>query len=359
MIPIIGLRQSPASGGGHQVANHREAAKTGRHFGGLSMNRRSVLKLATAASLAFAGGRAGANRFSERPIRLVIPFAAGGNNDVLGRILAQKMGDLLGQTIVIENKAGADGAIAAMDVARAKPDGHSLLFGTSSTHVVTPALMEKPSYDPLNDFAQLTVFAIQPQCIAVNNDLPVSDLRDLVTLVKGTPGKYSYGAVASSLRLGVELLKREVGGLDLVAVPYKGAPLALQDLMADRIQIYPSHPGTIAQLHNAGRLRILAIFNDVRIKSLPEVPTAIEAGFPKLVISTFNLFCTTAGTPRTVIKTLYDAIQATVSSDEFIAHLEREGSVPVTDSTPEKATRFVAEASARLTPLIKTLRPQL
>ncbi len=110
---------------------------------------------------------------------------------------------------------------------------------------------------------------------------------------------------------------------------------------------------------NTGRLRILAIFNDVRIKSVPDVPTAIEAGIPGLVISTFNLFCTTTGTPQPIINTLYETIHATVSSDEFIAHLEREGSVPVTDSTPEKATRFVADASARLTPLIKTLRPQL
>ncbi len=326
------------------------------------MNRRRVLRLglAMSASLALARRAARAqNRFPQRPIRLVIPFAAGGNNDVLGRICAQKLGDLLGQTVFIENKAGAEGAIAALDVARAQPDGYSILFGSSSTHVITPALMDKPSYDPLKDFIQLAVFAVQPQCIAVNNEFPAQTLQELVALVKANPGKYSYGAVASSLRVGVELFKREVGGLDFIPIPYKGAPLALQDLIANRIQIYPSHPGTIASHHKAGRLRILAIFNDSRIKSLPDVPTAIEAGIPGLVISTFNLFCTTAGTPQPIVDTLYEAIHTTVSSDEFVRHLEAEGSVPVTDSTPEIATRFIADAAIRLTPLIKTLRGQL
>ena len=321
------------------------------------MDRRQVLQLglAATASLALSPARA-QETFPSRPLRMVIPFGAGGNNDVLGRLTAQKLGEVLGQTVVVENRAGAEGAVAAMDVARAKPDGHAILFGGSSTHVITPALMDKPTYDPMKDFAQLAVFAIQPQCLAVSNDFPARSLAEFVKVVKANPGKYSYGAVASSLRLGLELLGRESGGLDMVRIPYKSAPQAMQDLFTGRIQIYPSHPTTIANHHKDGRLRILAVYSDARLKVLPEIPTAIEAGIPGFVHSTFSVYCTTAGTPAPILDRLYRAINATVSDPAFVQTLERDGVIPVTDSSPQKAAAFIRAQVERLTPILKTMK---
>ncbi len=321
------------------------------------MNRRRVLQLGTAASAAWALPPARAEEaFPSRPVRMVIPFGAGGNNDVLGRLTAQKLTDVLGQTVVVENRAGAEGAVAAMDVARAKPDGHAILFGGSSTHVITPALMDKPTYDPVKDFAQLAVFAVQPQCLAVSNDFPARTLAEFIKEVQANPGKYSFGATASSLRLGLELLSRRSGGLDMVRIPYKSAPQAFQDLFTGRIQVYPSHPSTVANHHKQGRLRILAIYSEERLKVLPEIPTAAEAGFPGFTHATFSVYCTTGGTPAPIVDRLHKAIHATVSDPVFVQTLERDGVIPVTDSNPQKATDYIRKEVARLTPVIKSMK---
>jgi tripartite-type tricarboxylate transporter receptor subunit TctC len=335
----------------------QRAGSTGTPSGEITMDRRRALQLGLAASASLAFGQARAQEpYPSRPVRMVIPFGAGGNNDVLGRLTAQKLGELLRQTVVVENRPGAEGAVAALDVARSKPDGHAILFGGSSTHVITPALMEKPTYDPLKDFQQLAVFAVQPQCLAVSNNFPARTLAEFVNEVKANPGKYSYGAVASSLRLGLELLSRQSGGLDMVRIPYKSAPQALQDLFTDRIQIYPSHPTTIANHHRDGRLRILAVYSDERLKVLPDIPTASEAGMPGLVHATFNVYCTAAGTPAPIVERLAQAINVTVSDPEFVQVLERDGVIPVTNSNPQKATAYVRDAVERLTPILQTMR---
>ncbi|MCC6888544.1 MAG: tripartite tricarboxylate transporter substrate binding protein [Hyphomicrobiales bacterium] len=321
------------------------------------MNRRRALQLGLSATAAALVSPARAQEpFPSRPVRMVIPFGPGGNNDVLGRLTAQKLSDILGRTVVVENRAGADGALAALDVARAKPDGHAILFGGSSTHMITPALMDKPTYDPVTDFAQLAVFAIQPQCLAVSNGFPARSLREFIREVQGNPGKYSYGGVASSLRLGLELLSRRAGGLDMVRVPYKSAPQALQDLFTDRIQVYPSHPVTIANHHREGRLRILAVYSDARLPVLPDIPTATEAGLSGFTHSTFSLYCTTAGTPPAIIDRLYRAIHAAVSDPAFVQVLERDGGIPVTKSDPQHAAAFIREEIARLSPILNTMK---
>jgi len=342
-----------------RVSGGEQKRQQERTTTGGTMNRRDILKLGLGApALAMLPrGRAFAQeRFPSRPIRIVVPFPAGANHDVLGRMTAQKLGTLFDQPVIVENKPGAEGAIAAVDVARASPDGHSILLGSSSTHFITPALMDKPTYDPLKAFAQISLFAIQPQCIAVNNEFPARTLSEFIAVVQQNPGKFSYGAVTSSLRLGVELLRQQAGSLDIVTIPYKGSPQALQDLIANRIQIYPSHPGTIANHHKEGRLRILAVYSAQRIKTLPDVPTAVESGLPNLIHSTFNVYCTTAGTPRPIVDQLHKAINATVSDRLFVETLEREGIIPVTDSTPESATAFVQDAVTRLTPLLKAMK---
>ena len=323
------------------------------------MDRRSLLRLGLATSAAFAlrAPRAHAQRgFPERPLRLVVPYPVGGPYDILGRMYAQKVGEILGQPMIVENKPGGETSIGAADVAHAKPDGYSLLLGGSPTHVYTPAIMAKPPYDPLKDLAQLAVTGIEATCITVSSNFAAKTLQDLTAMVKANPDKYSYGDTAPSVQLAAELYKLRSGGLDIVGIPYGGFAPALRDLLGGRIHMLPAIVGSVANYHQQGTLRILAVLAEKRLASLPDVPTAIEAGLPDLVLWTFAILCTTAGTPKPIIDRLYQATHKVLSDREFVKFQQARGIEPVTDSTPESATQFVLDQIARLTPLINSLR---
>lgn len=323
------------------------------------MDRRTLLRLglASSATLAFGALEARAQTgFPERPLRLVVPFPAGGPYDVVGRMYAKKMGDVLGQPMIVENKAGGETTIAAADVARARPDGYSVLFGGAPTHVYAPVILPNPPYDPVKDFTQLAVTGIETFCITVNSKFPAKTLQELGAMAKANPGKYNYGDTASSAQLSAELYKFHAGRLDIVGVPYKGFAPALKDLLGDNIQVLPALVGSVSNYHRQGSLRILAVLSEKRLASVPDVPTAIEAGLPGLVLWTFGLLCTTAGTPAPIIERLYQATHKVLSDEEFISFQRARGIEPVTDSTPESAAQFVRDQITRLTPLIKSLR---
>src|SRR5262245_21939580 len=319
------------------------------------MDRRRLLQLclATPAVLALGRPQASAQRgFPERLLRIVVPFPPGGPDDLIARTYAQTAGDLLGQPIVVENKAGGEASIAAVDVARAAPDGSSFLLGGSPTHVLTPARMPNPPYNAERDFAQIAVVGTQPLCIAVANDSPAKTLQELIAIAKAAPGKLNYAQSSSSVRLGAEMFKIRAGNLDITAVPYRGVAPALQDVLGGRIEVLPAVAGSVSTYHREGVIRVLAVFSDKRVASMPGVPTAEEAGVPDLKVSSFNILCTTAGTPASVIATLYDATRQVLASDAFVKFLQSNGLDPVPGSNPESATRFVREQIAVLTPLI-------
>lgn len=197
----------------------------GRH----NMIRRDVLGFALAITATLALGlpslpAQAQGKYPERPIRLVIPFAPGGNTDIVGRLFATKITPLLGQSVVIDNKSGAGGTIGSTDVARARPDGYTLLLGTSSTHAINPTAMDNPPYDPVKDFAPIAVIGIVPMSIAVHPSVAGS-LQELIKRVRANPGKYSYGStgVGGINHLGGELFKKQAGGLDIVHVPYRSS----------------------------------------------------------------------------------------------------------------------------------------
>jgi len=320
------------------------------------MDRRSILRLGLGTSAALAFGARAQRGFPERPLRLVVPFPAGGPYDVIGRMYARKIGDVLGQPMIVENRPGGETSIGAADVAHARPDGYSLLFGGAPTHVFAPLIMAKPAYDPVKDFAQLAVTGIEPLCITVNSKFPARTLQDLAAMAKEKPGKYNYGDTAPSAQLAAELYKMHAGRLDIIGVPYKGFTPALQDLLAGHIQVLPGLVGSVSNYHQQGALRMLAVFAEKRLASLPDVPTAIEAGFPGLVLLTFALLCTSAGTPKPIVDQLYQATHKVLNDQEFVKFQQARGIEPVTDSTPETATQFVLDQIARLTPLINSLR---
>ena len=325
------------------------------------MKRREVLRFGMASTALLAlGARSlrAEGRYPEKPIRLVVPFAPGGETDLIGRKWAQKASPMLGQTIVIDNKPGAGGAVGTAEVARAKPDGYTLLSGTTTTHVINPAVTNGATYDPLKDFVPIAIITIAPTSIAVHPSVAAKTLQELVALVKANPGKYSYGSAGqgSITNLTGELFKRQAGGLDILHVPYKGAGPGLQDLIGGHIPIFtPILSAAPLSYHRAGKLRILAVCAEKRVSSAPDIPTAIEAGVPDLVVNVFNAIFAPANTPRGIIDQLHQATQKAMADPQFQKELREVGAEPVTDSDPEKAARYIQGEVTRWPPIVKAI----
>ena len=295
-------------------------------------------------------------KYPERPIRLVIPFAPGGNTDIVGRLFATKLTPVLGQSVVIDNKSGAGGTIGAAEVARAKPDGYTLLLGTSSSHAINPTAMDNPPYDPVKDFAPIAVIGIVPMSIAVHPNVAKS-LQELIKRVRANPGKYSYGStgVGGINHLGGELFKKQAGGLDIVHVPYRSSGQSIQEVIAGQIPIVIATFSSGVAYHHSGRLRILAVCSEKRSDAEPNIPTAIELGVPDMLAYTFNVLLAPAGTPKEVIAQLHQATIKVMSDTAFQKDLARLTVEPVTDSNPEKATQFIKNELAKWAPIIKEI----
>ena len=295
-------------------------------------------------------------KFPERPLRLVVPFAPGGVNDVIGRRYAIDMARVLGQNVIVENKAGASGAIGSNEVARAKPDGYTLVIANTTTHVINPVSMASVGYDPIRDFAPVAVITTVPTAIAVHPSLPVKNLKQLVAFAKSNPGKLSYGSAGtgSITNLTGELFKKLGGGLDIVHVPYKGAGPGLQDLVAGHIPMYtPTVSPPPLAYHKDGRIRILAVCAQERLAAASDIATVIEAGMPGMVVYAFNAILTTAGTPKPAVDVLVQANHRVLTEADFQVFLRNAGADPVTDSDPDKTTRFLKDEIARWTPIIR------
>lgn len=293
-------------------------------------------------------------KYPERPVRLVIPFAPGGGTDIMGRRFANKVAPLLGQNVFVDNRGGAGGTIGTAEVARAKPDGYTLLLGTSSTHAINPSAMDNPPYDPVKDFVPIAVVGIIPMVIAVH-PIVAGSLQDLIKRVRGNPGKYSYGSagMGSINHLTGELFKKQAGRLDIVHVPYKGAGAALVDLIAGQIPIAIVTVSSATALHRSGKVRVLATFGEKRSNAAPDIPTAVELGVPEMLGYTFNVLLAPAGAPKPIVDQLHQATMKVMSDAAFQKDLEGLSIEPVTDSNPEKATQFIKDELAKWAPIIK------
>ncbi|HUP93520.1 MAG TPA: tripartite tricarboxylate transporter substrate binding protein [Burkholderiales bacterium] len=319
------------------------------------MYQNKILRAAAVMACALVPWAATAQKFPERPVRLVVPFAPGGVNDIIGRRYAQDMTRVIGQNVIVENKAGASGAIGSQDVARAKPDGHTLLIANSTTHVINAITMTNLGYDALKDFAPIAVITVVPTAVAVHPSLPARNLKQLVAFAKANPGKLSYGSAGtgSITNLTGELFKKLGGGLDIVHIPYKGAGPGLQDLVAGHIPMYtPTISAAPLAYHKEGRIRMLAVCSEKRLQAAPDVPTAIESGMRDMVVYSFNAILTTAGTPRAAVDQLHQATLKVMAERDFQDFLRQAGAEPVTDSNPEKTTRFLKNEIARWTPIV-------
>jgi tripartite-type tricarboxylate transporter receptor subunit TctC len=307
------------------------------------------------AATAVAATAAAQERYPARPIRLVIPSVPAGVHDVIGRVWAEKVKPQLG-TIVIDNRGGGGGLIGANDVAHAQPDGYSILLGSTTTHVLLTPAMANPPYDPVKDFSAVAVFAASSTSVVINASVPARTLAELVAYAKANPGKLSYGSAGngSITNLAGELFKLRAGGLDIVHVPYKGIGQGVSDLIGGQIPMLSANAtAQILDLHRAGKVRILAVNARSRVKSAPDIPTAIEAGLPDMVAqTTFGVFAP-AGTPRPILERINAVTQDAMAEPQFQNELLRLGFQPVLEVGPDKAAGVFQEELARWTPILK------
>jgi len=322
------------------------------------MDRRDVLGLALSAlslSIIRSRGAAAQARYPDRPIRLIVPRSAGGVVDVVARLWGEQVKPQLG-TVIIENQGGGGGIIAAATVARAKPDGYTLLAGTTSELVISPAILSTPGYDPVRDLAPVATTAISVSALMVHASLPVHTLQELVAYAKANPGKLSYGSagVGTTAHLCGELFKQLAGLPDIVHVPYKGANPGLVDFYSGQLPMFAAAISPqVLTMHRQGRIRILVAGTDRRLQAAPEIPTNVEAGFPDLVTVMFMGVFAPASTPRPVIDRIAAATHRGMADSAFQKRLIEAGFEPVTDSGPEETAQFIKEELLRWTPLLK------
>jgi tripartite-type tricarboxylate transporter receptor subunit TctC len=294
-------------------------------------------------------------KYPDQPIRLIVPRAAGGVVDVVARLWADQVKSLLG-TVVIEDQGGGGGTIAAASVARARPDGYTLLAGTTSELVISPVIMSTPSYDPVRDLAPIVTTAVSVSALMVHESLPVHTLGELISYARANPGKLSYGSagVGTSSHLCAELFKQLADLPDIVHVPYKGANPGLVDFYAGHLPMFAaSISPQVLDMHRAGKIRILVAGTDRRIVGAPDIPISTDVGFPGLITLMFMGVFAPAGTPRSIIEQIAGATHQVMADRDFQKRLILAGFEPVTDSGPEQTAKFIQEELVRWTPLLK------
>ena len=316
------------------------------------MRRRDLLALGLAAVSTHAALAQAI--YPQRPIRLIVPFPPGGGYDAVGRPWAEKMKPLLG-TVVVENQGGGGGLIGAATVAQARPDGYTLLAGTTSELVITPLITPKPPYDPLKDLAPIAITAESVSALMVHSSLPVRTLTELVAYGKAHPGTLSYGSagVGTSAHLCAELFKQLAGLPDIVHVPYRGANPGLADFYAGQLPMFAASvsPQVLA-MHERGVIRILVAGSNRRLKGAPQIPIGAEVGYPQLITVQFIGAFAPSGTAKAIIGRIADVSAAILRNAEFQQKLIGDGFEPVLDSGPEQAAQFIREELARWTPVV-------
>lgn len=296
--------------------------------------------------------------YPTRPIKIVVPFGAGGLTDIVARLVAERLSKDAGWTVIVENKTGAGGNIGAAEVARSKPDGYTLLMGSIGTNASNPFIYKRMPYDPKKDFAPITLAATGTLLLVVNPSLPIHSTRELIEYATKHPGQLSYGSggMGASQHLAGELLK-SMSGIDIQHVPYKGLAPAIPDLLAGRIGL-TFDMATALPYVKEGKLRAIAVANPKRSQALPDVPTIAESGVPGYAASAWYGFFAPAGTPKDIVQLLNGKISGILKQDDIRARLMAMGAEPAV-STPEQLASFVEEESEKWGKVLKGLNLQL
>jgi len=324
------------------------------------MNRTAAWAFALGLSLACAGASA-QDGYPTKPVRIIVSFAAGGPTDQVARIMSAKLTDLLGQTFIVENRTGAGGNLGAADVAKASPDGYTLLMATVSTHAINPGLYKKMPYDPVQDFSPVSQVGVTPCVLAVHPSVPASDVKTLVALLKANPGKYSYGSsgMGSILHLCGEQFKTAAGGLQAVHVPYRGSAPMIADLVGGQLSFaFDALPTVLPQVQ-AGRIRAIGGGMAQRARAMPDLPTLQEQGVAGFECYTWNAILAPARTPAPIVRQLSAAINKALDDPTILKRLQDAGVDPTPGSTPEKLAEFIRSELAKWAPIIKASGAQV
>jgi tripartite-type tricarboxylate transporter receptor subunit TctC len=310
-------------------------------------------RLAISLSLLLACLNAGAQNFPSKPIRVVIPFVAGGSSDIVGRAIGSKFQEFLGQPAVVENKPGANGAIAAEFVAKADPDGHTILVGSIGVFSINAALFKDLRYNPVRDFAPITLAVTTPNVLITKPGLAANSMKELVDYAKKNPGKLSYcsSGTGSSDHLTAELLN-QVAGISAVHVPYKGGAACQTDIMGGQVDISFQNLGAVTNYIRGNRMKALAVTAKTRNPQLPNVPTTAEGGFPELVVTSWQAAAAPAKTPREIVARLNDATVKALRAPDVRERMSQIG-FDVVAGTPEEFGRFMKEELERWTEVVK------
>jgi len=279
--------------------------------------------------------------YPSRPIKIVAPFSAGAASDALIRRLSEPVGKLLGQPVIIENKPGAQGAIAARIVAKAPNDGYTLMMGGNSSHAANVHTLKDPGYDPIKDFTPITLVSINPQMLVVNADMPVRTLQEFIKYAKERPGKLSYGIGNAGSLVAAQLLKTQAG-IDAVGVNYPGVAQATTDLLAGRLDFIMNDPVVTAPFVQAGKLRVLGITSKQRLATFPDVAPLAELGLPGYDYASWSGMFAPAGLPPEITQRLNQAFVKVMADPAIEKFIAAAGIIPVT-STPERLRTFVQE----------------
>lgn len=311
----------------------------------ISLTRRVLLGAAMALGLA---GTALAE-YPERQVTLVIPFAAGGSTDVVGRIIAEKMGNALGKQVIVQNVGGAGGSLGAQQVAKADPDGYTILMGTVATHALNPLILKQKPYDPVADFAPVSLLVLVPNVLAVHPSLPVNNVQELIDLAKKEPLSYASSGNGTPLHLSGALFN-SMAGTDIQHIPYKGSGPALTDVLGNQVPIiFDNLPSTSGHL-KSGQLKALGVTTAERAPSFPDIP-AIAETLPGYETYSWNALFAPAGTPPEVVAKLNEAAKTAMADPDVIKRME-EFSTTIVASTPEELASHVKAEMDKWAPVV-------
>src|SRR6185436_8300747 len=292
-----------------------------------------------------------AQAWPAKPIRIVIPFVAGGSSDIVGRAIGSKYQEILGQPAVVENRPGANGAIAAEFVAKSAPDGYTILVGSIGVFSINSALFKDLRYDPVRDFAPITLAVTTPNVLITKPALPAKSVRELVAADKNGKLSYCSSGTGSSDHLTAELLKQIAGG-SAIHVPYRGGAACQTDIMGNQVDYSFQNLGAVTNYIKGGRMKALVVTAKARHPQLPDVPTAAEAGFPDLVVTSWQAAAAPAKTPREIVARLNDATVKALRSKDVAERMQQIG-FDVVASTPEEFGRFMQEEVERWTRVVQ------
>jgi tripartite-type tricarboxylate transporter receptor subunit TctC len=312
--------------------------------------RRRFLQLAGAAALPVMSRNARAQAYPSRPITLIVPFAAGGTFDVMGRIIAVRTSEILGQQVVIENTTGAGGIVGVNRVVNAAPDGYTILLGTSGTHAYNQTIYKKRRYDAVNDFTPVTLFSEQPMVLEVRKDLPASTIPEFAALLKANGAKMQYGSAGAgtTTHLACALLNSVIGA-NVTHVPYRGSAPASNDLIGGQIDYLCGNLGAATPLITGKQVKAIAVLSRARSALMPDLPSANEQGLNGLDITTWTAIFLPKGAPRAIVDKLNEVTQATMETPAIKSRMQEIGVTGVASDrrSPEYLAKFVADEIAR------------